>query len=173
MPINLLDVTNAGLVLCSPFFPKLFEQLDLFEQDEAGHSRWRDKHCESRAVYLMQYLADECTSASEPPSTVNKILCGLQPTSPVESTIQLTSSELAACDALLTAVLTNWTDISNSSISTLRANFLQRPGTLELCPGKTILQVQRKAYDMLLDRIPWSFAAISHPWMSEPLQVVW
>jgi hypothetical protein len=28
-------------------------------------------------------------------------------------------------------------------------------------------------FDMLMDRLPWSFSLIRYPWMEEPLHVTW
>jgi hypothetical protein len=166
-------VPNAGLVLASPFLPHLFAQLEMLEKTDAGRSRWRDAHTATRAVHLLQYLVDGSTATPEPRLVWNKILCGLPPATPVERSIEPSSRELETCDALLAAVLANWSTISRTSVAALRETFLQRQGKLEWSSERCLLQVQRKTLDVLLDQVPWSFRLVFHDWMPEPVYVTW
>jgi hypothetical protein len=168
-----LYIPNAGLVIASVFLPHLFQQLNFLEPANPGRSRWRNPDTASRAVHLTQYLVDGRTSAPEPRLLFNKVLCGLDPATPIARSIDLTAAEEAACNALLAAILANWTTISTSSVEALRETFLQRQGKLKLVPGHNALQVERKTVDVLVDRIPWNFHLVFNPWMAEPLHVIW
>ena len=35
------------------------------------------------------------------------------------------------------------------------------------------LTVEKRAYDLLIHKSPFSFAIIKYPWMEKPLHVVW
>jgi hypothetical protein len=166
-------IGNAGLVLLSPFLPHLFSSLNMQEKDEKGRNTWRDHASASRAVHLLQYLVDERTSAPEPLLVLNKILCGLQPATPVQRDIEISAGEKEVCASLLKAVLANWTIISNTSVAGLRETFLQREGKLESDGEKWKLHVQRKTLDVLVDQIPWSFGLVFHDWMPGPVHVTW
>jgi glycine cleavage system regulatory protein len=168
-----LYIPNAGLVITSAFLPHLFQQLNFLEPANPGRSRWRDPDTASRAVHLMQYLVDGRTSTPEPRLLFNKVLCGLDPATPIARSIDLTGAEEEACNALLAAILANWTTISTSSVEALRETFLQRQGKLKLVPEHNTLQVERKTVDVLADRIPWNFHLVFSPWMAEPLHVIW
>jgi hypothetical protein len=77
------------------------------------------------------------------------------------------------CDSLVDAIIANWTILGNCSRPALRETFLQREGRLvHAGPGWT-LTVQRRAVDVLVDRIPWSIATVFHRWMPAPVQVAW
>ena len=168
-----LYIPNAGLVIASAFLPHLFQQLNFLEPANPGRSRWRNPDTASRAVHLTQYLVDGRTSAPEPRLLFNKVLCGLDPATPIARSIDLTGAEEGACNALLAAILANWTTISTSSVEALRETFLQRQGKLKLVPGHNALQVERKTVDVLVDRIPWNFHLVFSPWMTEPLHIIW
>jgi hypothetical protein len=166
-------IANAGLVLASPFLPHLFSTLGMLEKDDSLRDRWRENDSKSRAVHLLQYLVDERTSGPEPLLVLNKILCGMHPTEPVEKAIEPTAEERDTCDRMLRAILTNWKVLANSSPAALRETFFQRAGKLEFEPGRWKLRVQRKTLDILLDQVPWGFGVILHSWMPEPLHVTW
>lgn len=74
---------------------------------------------------------------------------------------------------MLDSVIQLWTKIGNTSVEGLRKSFLQREGNLEEKEDYYILNVEERAYDVLLDSIPWSFAEIRFPWMAKPMEVSW
>ena len=166
-------IANAGLVLLSPYLPTLFERLDLLITDEAGKQRIVGIEAMSRGVHLLQYMVDQRLDAPEPELVLNKLLCGLPSTQPVLSSYAADQAELDLCDGLLGAVIANWPIIAGTSIEALRETFLQHDGRLRLEDDKWRLQVQRKALDVLVDQLPWSFATIFHRWMPHPLTVTW
>ena len=168
-----IHISNAGLILTSPFLPHLFLTLGMVEDDDNGRCVWRNKQDSMRAVHILQYLTDERTSAPEPQLILNKILCGLLTSAPVGRVIELTEQEVEVCGQLLNAMIANWTMLSNSTEESLRETFLQREGRL-ICEGSIWkLCVQRKAFDVLLDQISWNFTTVSHDWMPLALQVNW
>jgi hypothetical protein len=167
-------IGNAGLVLTSPFLPRLFETLGLLSEDEQGRARLRDKEAVSRAVHLLQYLVNGSTSTPEPSLVLNKIMCGVPTDTPVERAIELTEEEREVCERLLKTIIANWKVIENTSIAGLQETFLQREGRLESTPDEDWkLMVQRKTLDVLVDQIPWSISIVHHRWMPQPLLVTW
>jgi hypothetical protein len=166
-------INNAGLALTGPFLPHLFQALEMLHQDESGRTRLRDHETVSRAVHLLQYLVDGRTSAPEPLLVLNKILCGVSPSTPVDREIEPTTKEREVCEKLLRSMIVNWKIISNTSIAGLQETFLRRDGKLERVDGQWKLRVQRKTVDVLVDQIPWSVSIIYHGWMPQPLYVDW
>jgi len=168
-----IHLANAGLVLASPFLPHLFSSLGMLEKNEIDRNRWRDRQAASRAVHLLQFLADGRTSAPEPLLMLNKVLCGLPTAEPVVKSIELTEKETEMCDRLVQAMIANWSILSDSSPAVLQETFFQREGILNHDSGKWKLRVQRKTLDVLVDQVTWSFNPILHDWMPEPLHVTW
>jgi Contractile injection system tape measure protein len=167
-------ISNAGLALTGPFLPHLFQTLSLLEQDEKGGTRLRDRAAISRAVHLLQYMVDGRTNAPEPLLVLNKILCGVSPSTPIEPAIEITDQEREVCERLLKSMIANWKTISNTSIAGLQETFLRRDGKLERKPDEGWkLKVQRKTVDVLVDQIPWSISIIFHRWMPQALYVDW
>ncbi len=166
-------INNAGLVLTGPFLPHLFETLNFLRIDEDGKPTLRDRVTVSRAVHLLQYLVDGCTSAPEPLLALNKILCGVPVSAAVAREIELTEEERANCDRLLRSMIANWTTISNTSITGLQETFFRREGKLQRRNEEWKLRIQRKTVDVLVDQIPWTVSVIYNSWMPQPLYVDW
>ncbi len=172
--LECLYVENAGLVLASPFLPQLFSSLGLLRPaDDTGQSARIDPDQVSRAVHLLQFLVDGRCDAPEPELVLNKLLCGLTPDTPVAAAVIPTGAETNLCEQLLRAMLANWSVISNTSVEGLQESFLQRSGRLELRPDGPAVTVERKTLDVLVDQVPWGFRMILHPWMVQPVHVIW
>jgi hypothetical protein len=168
-------VANAGLVLAAPYLPHLFRKLGLLREDDGAEPRHglRDAEAVSRGVHVLQYLVDGRTHTPEHELALNKVLCGVPLSTPVDAYIELADEERATCDHLLAAIITNWGAIPGTSTAGLRETFLQREGRLDDRDGAWRLTVQRKTLDLLVDRLPWSISVILHPWMPMRLHVTW
>ena len=70
-------------------------------------------------------------------------------------------------------MITNWKSVGQTSVAGFRESFLQRRGRLTRKDDAWQLKVEQRAFDMLLDSIPWGFAAIKHPWMERVVYVKW
>jgi hypothetical protein len=165
-------IGNAGLVLANPFLPRLFDALGLMESGEDGKWRLRGSAA-SRGVHLLQYLVDGRTDRPEPVLVLNKLLCGLPISTPIERDIEPSDTEREICDTLLRSMIENWPIVRGTSVAGLRETFLQRDGKLTLTEGGWRLQVQRKTLDVLVDQVPWSIGIVFHPWMPGALHVTW
>jgi hypothetical protein len=157
----------AGAILLHPFLETLFRERGLLGQRE-----FRDATARQRGVHLLGYLAFGRPDVPEHDLPLPKLLCGHPLEEPLDPTV-LDADDLAACDALLTAVLGHWTALRSSSAHWLRTQFLLREGKLECVDEGHRLTVERRAQDVLLARIPWGFGVIALPWMPCRLFVHW
>ncbi|MBI5550155.1 MAG: hypothetical protein HY911_01520 [Desulfobacterales bacterium] len=164
----LAAIHNAGLVLLWPYLGRFFAGLGL----TSAHG-FIDTDAAERAVHLLQYLAWNSTESAEPHLLLNKILCGLPPETPVARGVLLAEAEILACEELLAAAIAHWHALKSTSISGLRTTFLQRFGLLSQAQGRWHLRVERQAFDLLLERLPWGIAAIKLSWMPKMLSVEW
>lgn len=163
-------IRNAGLVLMWPFLPHYFGRLNMLNEDNS----FKTPELASRAVHLLQYLATKHPGSDEHELMLNKILCGLPIDTPVEYGIYLTEEEVDLSESLLRAVIKQWKAMGNSSIDGLRGGFLIRDGRLEKKKdGKWRLQVEKKPYDILLGKLPWSYSMVKVSWMPKRLIVEW
>jgi hypothetical protein len=127
-----------------------------------------------RALCLLHFLATGQPIAPEHELILPKILCNIALDTPVESDLQLTDAEKEEAVALLEAVIRHWDALRNTSPDGLRGTFLLRPGKVSLRnDGDWLLQVETKAYDILLDQLPWGIAVIKLPWMEKKVWVEW
>ncbi|MDP2715133.1 contractile injection system tape measure protein [Rheinheimera sp.] len=166
-------LANAGIVLLAPYLPLLLQRLGLVSarrlvSTEAG---WQ-------SCALLHYMA---TGQCELPADYRQqwpllmLLSAVQAPCPAGYQLQFTPEELALADSLLAGVLTQWPQLANSSVATLRECFLQRGGTLQRSGNGSgwQLQVDNGPYDMLLDGLPWSYSLICYPWMQGEVYVHW
>ena len=166
-------VANAGLILAGPFFPQLFQTLEMLTPDDDGVMRFQDAATAARAVHLLQMLVDGRANAPEPELVLNKILCGIPLGVPIDAAVDPTEQEREVCEKLLRSIVANWPIIRDTSIEGLQQTFLQREGKLDHVSDRWNLQVQRKTLDVLTDQIPWSISVVYHRWMSQPIHVTW
>jgi hypothetical protein len=161
---------NAGVVLLSPYLPRLFSMLELTEQ-----VKFKDRDAQIRAIFLLQYVVFGAPDSGYPEyaMTLNKLLTDFQTGRPIPRNLELTEQETGTVDSMLQGVLENWAKLKNTSLAGLREGFLQRNGKLEERDDMFLLTVEEKAYDMLLDSCPWSFKTIKFPWMKKGIEVKW
>ncbi|MFT3823203.1 MAG: contractile injection system tape measure protein [Chitinophagaceae bacterium] len=163
-------VDNAGLVLLHPFLTNFFAALQLVKDNQ-----FVDEAAQWKAVHLLQYLATGEEQVPEYCESLNKILCGLTAEEPVDRFVELSDAEKQEARELLQAVVGHWTALKSSSPEALQETFLQRKGKLRFVETDNYwkLQVEQKAFDILLDKLPWGFSYIQLPWMQYPLTTEW
>ncbi|WP_299114011.1 contractile injection system tape measure protein [uncultured Winogradskyella sp.] len=167
-PKNAIPITNAGLVLINTYFPLLFERLGLIE---AG--KFLSTASQLEAVHYLQYVATGISKTEEQYLILNKVLSGLSVETPVLDKIDIPNDKRKLIDGLVIAVTKHWSAIGNSSIEGFRGNWIIRTGLLLEREDAWELTVEKRAYDILINKSPFSFSIIKFPWMDKPLHVVW
>jgi hypothetical protein len=159
---------NAGLVILWPFLARFFKRIGLVKE-----SAFVDSRKQRRAVLLMQCLVDASTRSPEYLLPLNKVLCGLCLSEPLDATLIPGELETTACRRLLRAVVANWQILKNTSIAGFQQAFLQREGILRPHHGAWLLQVEGASHDVVMDKLPWSIQVVKLPWMARILYVDW
>lgn len=162
-------VGNAGMVLVYPFLPRFFKKLGLLEEGQ-----WQSDEAQARAVLLLQAMVgtpvDEVAEFQLP---LNKLICGLEPNAPIPLDMELTEEERNEAEGLLMAVIMNVPLMKKLTVEGLRRAYLQREGVLSRLEENWKLVVQRETYDVVIDRVPWSFNTLKLPWTETVLFVEW
>ncbi|MEQ4509114.1 MAG: contractile injection system tape measure protein [Dickeya sp.] len=163
-----LSVANAGLVLASPWLPRLLARLGWVQDGEftAPDARYQ-------AIYCLQYLVNPQPDYAEYQLALNKLLCGVPLNAPLPRAMTPDTATCDTLDTLLAAILQHWNALGHTSVEGLRQTFLQREGILWRQADSWKLEVDPGPFDMLLDRLPWGYSTIKYPWMDRPLHVVW
>jgi hypothetical protein len=104
---------------------------------------------------------------------LNKLICGLGVTQPVEAGITLSQSDIDTVHSLIDAVCNYWPAIGKTSIDGFRGNWLVRNGTLTEAQDHWDLIVEKRVYDILISRSPLSYSIVKLPWMEKPIYVTW
>lgn len=167
---KIYEVPDAGLVLLSPYIPALFQRTgciakDAFQSDDAKR----------KALSILKYVA--YGNYAEPPgkSALMNLFCGL-PVTPVlfaDELPKIMDEEKELVEGLLKAVIANWSAVGHMSPDGLRGTYFVRGGKINMEGAADLLTVENKTFDILIDRLPWGFTVIKHPWMSKILNVKW
>ena len=161
-------VLNAGLVLINSYVPMLFDRLGITETNQFIHET-----AQSEAVHYLQYAVTGNGATEESFLTLNKVLCGIDITQPIPPGINITAKTKQLTEGLINAFIGFWPVIGQTSVDGFRGNWLVRKGLLTELDEKWELTVEKKAYDVLLNKSPFSFSVIKFPWMKKPLHVNW
>ena len=169
---------NAGVVLLHPFLPGFFKNMSLLAKD--GKSFLNKEKRKSRihfgkevAVHWLHYLATGEEKAGEQDLAFAKFLCGIKIAEPIKPIAPLETELKEEAEKMLQAVITHWKALKSTSPNGLREGFLQRQGRLTQKSNGHLLELENKAQDILLGKLPWGMSIIHFPWMEKPLWVEW
>lgn len=166
-----IPISNAGLVILFPFLPMLFMRLNMLSQDRRGFNSNESK---VRAIFILQHLmASEDREYDEKDLFLNRLLINYPFNEPLPKRMELNQDELNTIDSLLEAAKTNWEKMRNTSMRGFQEAFLRRAGFIEKTEREWVLTVEERAFDILLDSIPWSYKLVRFPWMESILKVNW
>ena len=166
-----LTVGNAGLCLLAPWFVRLFAMLGWLDEER---KKFRSTASKVRAVFLLQYLAyGEEKAWREAELAFNRLLTALPGHVPLPKSLPLADEERQTADGMVAGVKANWPQMNGTSVEGFRGSFILRGGTLEQEEERWLLTVEEKAYDLLLETVPWGFRQIRLPWLKKYVQVKW
>lgn len=163
-----LPINNGGLVLLQSFFTPLFSRLKMLQDGQ-----FIDLNAQRRAVHYLQFLVSGQQQTPEQYLMLNKLLCGLGLHEPIEAGIEMTAAEIELCTSLIGSVIGYWPAIGSSSIDGFRGNWLVRNATLVDANDHWAVNVEKRPYDLLLARAPFSYTVIKLPWMQKAVYVSW
>ena len=167
-PAVQFKVRNAGIVLVESYIKMLFDRLGLLDSNEFK----THKH-QRKAAHCLQWLVTGLHQTDEHELVLNKILCGIHYSDPIEETFEISDDHQETMRGLIKSMISFWEDISSSSVQGFRGNWLVREGLLTESDDHWNLTIEKKAYDILMQRSPFSFSIIKYPWMLKPIHVTW
>lgn len=163
-----ISIQNAGLIILHPFFNKFLEKLDLL-----GDNGWVKTDKLDVAVQSLHYLATGDENFFEGNLIFEKYLCGVLLKVPIPIESRLTKNIKEETIALLKEAIKNWPALKNTSPDGLRQMFIHRDGKLYKKENSYKLIVERKAQDVLLEKLNWNISIVKFPWKKELLFVEW
>jgi hypothetical protein len=161
-------IRNAGMILFHPFIETFFTRTGLMEKRKFISDATRN-----RAVLLLQYLASGKTEHEEHELVLNKILCNVPLTEPVPVRFIPTQEETDTCAELFKVIIDRWPKMVNASVDGMRVSLILRNGVIKLTEDGWYMRVEQKAYDIILQTLPWAFGFIKTAWMDKPLTTEW
>lgn len=164
-----IAVKNAGLVLLSPFFPRLFSMLKFLDPNH----KFISTEQQQRAVFILQYLVSNGEKSEEADLMLNKVFVDYPQTNPLPKNIELTAEEIRFVNEMLMSAKDYWSKMRNVSKEGFIDSFIKRNGILEDEGDKWFLKVDNRPFDMLLESVPWGFRMARAPYMDKILMVEW
>ncbi len=166
---DVIYVDNAGMVLLNAaLIRRSFENLGWTNGNEFISAQTREQ-----ALYWLHYLVHGEGKVHEYQLALNKIICGMDPSDIVDKKVNLSAEAKQEAGEVLQTIAEHWEALGNTSIPVLRESFLQRKGRLVSEDGAWHLHVESRAFDILVEKIPWTFSIIKFPWMTKPLYTQW
>lgn len=162
-------VGNAGVVLFYPYLKNLFRNEGIMGEDHKFNSL--TDHIKS--CYLLQYLVSGETEIREYQLVLNKVLLGLPLDTPMTREWDERDADEEMAGQFMRKVIDSWPGVKGTSIEGFRKSFLLRDAKLEEEDHNWLLRVERKGWDVLLERLPYPLGVISLPWMIKPIYVQW
>lgn len=166
--ITEIAIKKAGLIILHPFFNKFFKKLDLLEDNG-----WVKTDKLDVAVQSLHYLATGDEIFFEGNVIFEKYLCGAPLEIPIPIESLLTEYIKNETIILLKETIKNWSALKNTSPDGLRQMFIHRDGKLYKKENSNKLIVERKAQDVLLEKLNWNISIVKFPWNKELLFVEW
>lgn len=159
-------VENAGLILLHPFLKPFFIETGLMENNQFTNPEL--------AAHVLHFLATGNEKAWEFELQFEKFLCGIPPDEPLEQELLIPEAMKTEAENLLNAVLEHWEALRSDSTDLIRYEFLQREAKIiEEEFQTTRLVFERKAQDILLDKLPWNLGIVKVDWKKDLLFVEW
>lgn len=167
-------VNNAGLVLFGPYLPMLCKRMDILDNNLSFKTMDNRIHF----IFALQYLAyGEQREWNEEELYLNKVYAGMIDTNePLPRTYQLSDADITLLDSMFEMILRNWDKMRNTSPSGFRNAFILRKGIVEKDDKDKRfwkVKVEQKAFDILLDSLPWGYKMQPFRWMEEIIRVEW
>ena len=167
-------VKNAGLVLLGPYFTMLCRRMEILD-DRMSFKSMDDR---IRFIFALQYLAyGEQRKWSEEELYLNKIYVGINSIDvALPRTYQLSNEDITLLDTMFDAIHRNWDKLRNTSSRALRESFIQRQGIVEKDEKDERIwkvKIEQRAYDVLLDSLPWAYKMQPSRWTKEIIMVEW
>jgi hypothetical protein len=163
-----ITVKNAGAVLLNNYIAMLFERLGLI-----NNKTFSNAVAQAEAVHYLQYVITGLSRTEESLLVLNKVLCGVPIAEPVQDGITISPANVKLIEGMITAIIGYWPAIGQCSVDGFRGNWLVRDGLLVEQDERWELTVEKRAYDLLINKSPFSFSIIKYPWMAKPLHVNW
>lgn len=161
-------IRNGGLVLLQSFYGALFHRLNYTDGEH-----FLSQEARQRAAMVLHYLSTGETQADEADLLLNKLLTGMTPTMNLPAAIELEQFEVDVCNSLLHSAIDYWSAIGRSTVDGFRGNWLIRHASISDAGDHWRLLVEKRAYDILLGRSPFSYSVVRLPWMEKAIYVTW
>ncbi len=159
-------VKNAGLIILHPYLKNFFANCELLNDS--------DKIIDPElAIHLLHYLATKKEQQYESNMVFEKFLCGIDVTQSIRREVIIPEALKQKAEGLLEAVIIHWEALNNPSTDLLRNEFLQRAGKLSFKKDNPKIIVERKVFDLLLDKLPWTLSLSKLPWIDKLIYTDW
>ncbi len=163
---------DGGMLIFWPMLSHLFKSCKLVTQTKSEPS-WHffDKESQLKARDLLVYVfnGEKEPEGEDQVYGVINVLIGMPLETLVLEQTELTEQEILYADAMIKALLGQWTALKSMSVDGLRKSFLQRKAHCKAFDMGCEIKVEKQTLDIMLSKLPWGVGLISLPWLGKQL----
>lgn len=163
-------IENSGLILYWSYLKTLFAGLGFLNK---SRKNFINNAARTRAIFLLQNIAQDKIEAAENELTLNKILCGMPFDRPIPRFVNPSSRQIEEGSRLTDSLIANWPALGKITPIGFKSSFVMRSGVLKQGSNQWTLHIEKKPRDILLSKLPWSIHVIKTDWMPVPVIVEW
>ncbi len=163
-----IPIKNAGIVILNAYLKVFFLRLALTEK-----KAFKSPEAQIIAAHCLQNVITGANTDKDSSLVLNKILCGIDVSTPIINGFEISAEQKSLVEGLLKAGIAYWPAIGSNTIDSFRGNWLERDGILLEKKTRWELTVEKRPYDILLHKSPFSFSIIRYYWMQKALHVNW
>lgn len=153
---------DVGLVLLWPFLARYFKKQKLTD----GAGQFLSEAHQYQAL-LSLYQQSELELDIDDMITA-KLLIGLHPDHEVDIDLPV-ASEYSKTINLVELAIRSWPKAKSMSVSGFKQMFLNREGNVVVTEQGYLIEVEKRAEDILLTQLPWGLGVIHLPWFGQKL----
>ncbi|MDE1465035.1 contractile injection system tape measure protein [Spartinivicinus poritis] len=165
---NILIPTNdAGILLLWPYFKDIFINTNLLDEQ----FKFKEEKSIIKAYSMLKTAFNSKYEYSL--ITINLVL-GLSPETIIfDNDINLSDIELNTINDTILALIYRFKYFNNISVETFKDLFIQRNGFINKIGVGWKTTIERKAQDILIDKLPWQINSIKLPWLEYEITTEW
>ena len=167
-------MNNGGFTLVATLLGDFWKDLGWVKQGNFLHYEKQ-----VLALWACHYMVSRQPVEIEHAMHLYKVLTGFSSSQsvllPISSLVtkQEQSHIIKSSEKFVHKVMNRWAHIMCVDINEFRERFFLRNAKLSEYQSHWLLEIQRKADDILLDTVPWAFDVVRYKWMEKPLRVKW
>lgn len=159
---------DCGVVVLFPLIQMLFDKTGC-----TSGGKFSNDNQKALALSILSYTVYSHFMIPAADVSIIPLLCGFDASMVPTEMPLLSDNQKEIVENILNEAIHILHPVGRASLDWLRLTFLIRKGTLGEDNNRHNLKIRPSPFDILLDKVGWSYSAVKFPWMKKPLFVTW